>query len=231
MNGFTKMDSKNAAMRQDRLVINLQGGEKSGKTHFALTCPGPIAYLDLDVGLEGVVHKFADKKEIYVKSFKFDGLTEAAIKVLWEDFKRSYNEALRDPKIKTVIVDSGTEVWQFVRLARFGRLDKILPVKYQEVNSEMRQLVRDGYAHPKTVVWIHKMKDEYVDNKSTGKMKMDGMGEIPYLVQVNMTTYYDAESRMHHVRIDDCRQNADLFGMELPAVGLGFAEILELIYT
>ena len=47
-----------SAMKYLRLVVRVGGLEKEGKTHFALTAPGPIGAIDMDRGMEGVVEKF-----------------------------------------------------------------------------------------------------------------------------------------------------------------------------
>src|SRR3990170_4136638 len=44
-----------------RLVISLSGPAKSGKSHFSLTAPEPIIYINVDIGTEVVVGKFQDK--------------------------------------------------------------------------------------------------------------------------------------------------------------------------
>ena len=47
-----------------RLIMNVIGKEKSGKTNFALSAPGPTLLFDFDYGLEGVVQKFASERGI-----------------------------------------------------------------------------------------------------------------------------------------------------------------------
>ena len=42
------------------------GAPKVGKSHFALTAPGPIIYFSLEPGLEGVVEKFMETKEVFI---------------------------------------------------------------------------------------------------------------------------------------------------------------------
>ena len=41
-----------------RVIANIEGGQKTGKDHFALTAPGPIVLFNFDCGLEGVIEKF-----------------------------------------------------------------------------------------------------------------------------------------------------------------------------
>ena len=56
-----------------RLIISVDGHEKQGKSHFALTAPQPIALFDVDTGLEGVVEKFEHTKGIYQNTYRFRG--------------------------------------------------------------------------------------------------------------------------------------------------------------
>ena len=58
--GFTTADLQ----VRDYLVLSVfaQGGV--GKTHFALTAPGPIAYFGFDIGGEDPVRKFQKAKYI-----------------------------------------------------------------------------------------------------------------------------------------------------------------------
>ena len=49
--GFTRA---NSVVRR-RLILSIEALEGAGKTRFTLTAPGPIAFLNFDYGLEGVI--------------------------------------------------------------------------------------------------------------------------------------------------------------------------------
>ena len=55
-----------------RLIVSIAALEKCGKTHFALTAPGPIAYFNFDIGVEGVIGKFCKDKSIWVTDYSTD---------------------------------------------------------------------------------------------------------------------------------------------------------------
>lgn len=223
--GFSKVTPEKS--KSNRLIVSITGEQKTGKTHFALTAPGPIAYFDLDIGTEGVIHKFAGDKEILAKRFLFDDKASEIVAKLFEEFKKDYYAALNAPKIKTIVIDTMSDVWEFIRLARFGKLTQIMPVRYAEVNSEMRKFIRDAFLKDKTLILLHKVREEYKNNSPTGKMKIAGFSEVPFLVQVNLETFIDPEVG-NSFRFVDCRQNPELRGLELPA--MDFDQVLEMVY-
>ena len=146
-----------------RLLVAVEALEKEGKTHFALTAPGPIAVFDFDTGMEGVVHKFARQKKIYVSDYRRLGnvMTNTPDNwiLLWEKFKREYIATMEAPEIRTVVMDTATEVWELLRMARFGKLTQVMPYHYGPVNAEYRELLRKAYSTEKNLILLHKMND------------------------------------------------------------------------
>lgn len=204
-----------------RLIVALNGLEKTGKTHFACTAPGPITYLSLDFGTDGVIQPFATKKVIRLKEYSLpkirkskdrDAAMEEAVKV-WEAFKDDYLFALE--KSRTVIVDTETEVYELIRLARFGKLEQVKPMHYGPLFRELKEVViKSAYEANANVILLQRLKKEYKDDKWTGQYEASGYSGIPYDVQVNCRTYID-ELRRFRLYIDNCRQNAMLSGKSL----------------
>lgn len=224
--GFGKA---NDAVRR-RLIMSIEGLEKSGKTHLALTAPGPIALFDFDTGLEGVVGKFTPTKEIYVKDYV--GASEAGrgdYAQVWEKCRLEFKTLLKHPPLRSVVVDTDTERWELLRMARFGKLDQIMPQFYGPVNSEYRGLVRDAYASDKNVILLHKMKTVWVKNTRTDDVERSGFGEMGYLVQINVRTWRDDDG-VFHAYIKDCRQNPNVAGMDLTGEMCDFNVISDLIF-
>jgi hypothetical protein len=207
---------------QKRLIIQVEGHEKTGKTHFALTAPGPIAYFGLDIGDEGVIEKFlAQGKEIItpddsvrvpnVVEMHVDGPKMDAAPA-WEQMKRAFIAACKSPQIRSIVWDTATEVWELIRLARFGKLAQVMPVQYGPVNAEMRGLIRIAYDSNKNFIMLHKMKAEYVNDKRTGKYERAGFNDTEYIVQVNLRTIHDPESGEFGIEVINARQNMTLCG-------------------
>jgi hypothetical protein len=183
----------------DRLVVSVTAPEKAGKTHWSLTAPGPIAMVTTDTGSEEIVRKFLKanpKKEIYVNPFSVpEKVSKSDIDEYKKGWVRMQNviEALcADKCFRTLVGDTGTEIWELCRLAAFGKLGQVLPQHYVAVNSEFREIVKMLYARPDlNVIFLHKTKKQYVKGKDdkdswNGKWERSGFGDLPYLVDVNL---------------------------------------------
>jgi hypothetical protein len=64
--GFREVDSSIAY----RIVAATTAPEKSGKTHWAFTAPGPIAAISNDTGTEAVAKKFLESKKVLLVQFQ-----------------------------------------------------------------------------------------------------------------------------------------------------------------
>jgi len=217
--GFEKA-SKHTAKR---LIISVEGMEKEGKTSFGLSAPGPIALFDMDIGLEGVIDKWADEKEIYVASFDYrDATSQNEWEAMWNKMRAAYLTALKDKAIRTLVWDTGTEAWELIRLARFGQLAQVMPQHYGPVNAEFRDMIRKVYETDKNLIMLHKMKDEYVlvGDRKTGKSERTGghvragFSDVGYLMQINLRVWRNVETGFG-LTVRDCRQNAEIAGMDL----------------
>lgn len=204
-----------------RLIMALNGLEKTGKTYQALTAPAPISYFSLDFGEDGVIQQFAAKKTIRRKDYKIPAIRKSQTKEkaieqaaeVWETFKDDYLFALDHSR--TVIVDTETEVYELIRLARFGKLEQVKPHHYGPVFRELKEvIIKAAYESNANVILLQRLKKEYKDDKWTGQYEASGYSGIPYDVQVNARAYIDALGRFR-VYIDNCRQNAMLRGKSL----------------
>lgn len=206
-----------------RLILGVDGLDKQGKTHFALTAPKPLVFLDFDIGSEGVKErpefKALGHKILMPEPFMFrptesvflsgktekdsDEIIQKAAEPVLERFRRTYLKALKEPVLKhngklyharTVIVDTGSEAWELLRLVEFGKLSQVKSHHYTKVNGLMRDIVRAGYDSNVNVIWLHKMKKEWKEgadgkNKTTGTLERSGFGEMSYLMQANCLCY------------------------------------------
>ncbi len=200
-----------------RIILSLCGLEKQGKTHFALTAPGPVGLFSTDIGEEGVVDKFTEDKDIFIMDVARLG-EESADKAPaeWDRFHTAYVSLLRGSDVRTIVFDTATEIWELLRISRFGRLTQVMPYQYGPVNAEYRHLIREAYNYDKNLILLHKMKSEYVDDKRTGNYERAGFGDTGFLVQINAQIYrYTPEDGGDFVLwVKDCRQNPDIAGQE-----------------
>jgi len=200
-----------------RIILSISGLEKQGKTHFALTAPGPIAMFSADVGEEGVVNKFMDNKDVYIMSVaRVTGEDSDEAEPEFDRFHKAYIEMLRGDVVRTIIFDTATEIWELLRMARFGKLTQVMPYQYGPVNKEYRDLIREAYNYNKNLILLHKMKAQYINDKRSGEWERAGFNDTGFLVQVNaqIYRYSPADGGDFVFWVKDCRQNPDLAGEE-----------------
>ena len=217
-----------------RLIVAVDGREKEGKTNFSLTAPGPLAFQNFDVGLEGVIEKFTGQKQIWLPEaygitvHKEDDDKKIMAKVLpvWERFVQEYRMVLdgaRKGTLRSAVIDTGSEAWEMLRLARFGKLTQIMPHHYTGLNTEYRNLIREAYDTPINLIVLHRLKAEWQDNPLTGKggktgrWERAGYADTGFLVQVNIRMFkrvVEGESQFV-LQVVNCRQNPKIDGLEL----------------
>jgi len=219
-----------------RLIVSAEGEEKSGKNHFAFSAPGPIYMHSFDIGNEGVVQKFQNQKRIMIAEYELEiqpgegdprEVAESASKV-WDQFLANYRDGLNSCGNGTTVVDTGTEMWELLRLSRFGKLTQVMPHHYGPVNKEMQEAIREGFSHECNVVFTHKKKPEWENyigtdgkekGRKTGKMTRVGFSDMPFLVQMNVECQridLDEGGSEFQIFIEDCRQNPSLNHTVLP---------------
>lgn len=200
-----------------RIIMSISALEKQGKTHFSLTAPAPSVIFSTDIGEEGVVHKFGDKDINIIEIANFEEGNDVAAEKEWDRYLDTYNAFLNDKDTRTIIIDTATEIWELIRLARFGRLTQVMPYQYGPVNKEFRSMIRKAYDFDKNVVFLHKMRPQYVNDKWNGEYERSGFNTMGFLVQVNAQMYrYSQEDGGEFVLwVKDCRQNPDMADMEL----------------
>lgn len=216
-----------------RLIASIEGPQKVGKTHFSLTAPDPIMFFDMDIGSEGVINKFSNKK-VWIGQYDYRMLSgpnpAVAILAMWEKMKADFIFACNSPDILTPVIDTATEMWELIRMARFGKLTQVMPHNYGPVNAEFRDLLRLSYSCGKDVIFIHKMKAEYVNDKRTGRLERAGFTDMGFLVQINLQAWRNQDGEFG-MTILDCRQNPDLVGMELVGPMCNWSFLKDLVFS
>lgn len=235
--------------KTQRVVVCSRARDKRGKTHWAMTAPGPIAVVGLDTGTKEVASKFIGKKELICAYHKITGRlpdiskTREAAEREWDTVRESLIAATNHPKIRTLVVDTGTEIHELLRLARFGKLEQVMPHHYGPVNKEMRDLVKLAYDREDlNVIWIHKEKKQYKANKKgedswTGFYDMAGYADMPYLVDVTIEHYWKdpdpdegTPGRFGIKVVGVGRQTPDVCGLELEGDDCNFQMLAMMLY-
>ena len=216
-----------------RLIVSSASKEKKGKTHFSVhTTPSPVLLVDFDIGTEGVVNKTESGRVILHKQFNLAAraaLEERKVaRDEWEEewtmCRRIIKAGISSPLIRTIVVDTASEMWELSRLSEFGKLDQVKSHHYGPLNREFRQLVQSVYSRRNlNAIFTHKVKKEYVDDKTTGKYERAGFGDMPFLVQCNIEhfktvpqdeLYNESEGPEFGIRVINCRQNPEVDGQD-----------------
>ena len=180
--------------------MGVVGDTDSGRTRFSLTAPGPIAYLHCGEKKDGLIEEMRKSKLIRVHDFGgvFSGNNQAIADAAgrnWMKFRKAFMEAFG--WAKTIVVDTDTDLWELLRLARFGAIKPTggrVDANYGPVNAEFRSLAQRFRAQEMTnVIFISKTGDEYVKSKTgqstgmgerTGRTIRRGMKDVPYWCDV-----------------------------------------------
>lgn len=212
-----------------RMIVLASALQKHGKDHFGFTAPGPIALHAFDEGWDDTANKFIKQGKV-IKVCEYDvpeavdkkrdsSLQEEANRI-WSEFVANYRWSLDN--FRSVVIDTSTEMWELLRLARFGALSTGQTTSFGPVNAEMRKLLRAAYNHDANVIFLQKLGKEYKDREWTGGYTPKGFGDMAYEVQVVLRLYRE-DPNIFHTCIEDCRQDPSLNGTDLVEIeGLAF---------
>ena len=222
-----------------KLNLTIDGPEKTWKSHTSLTAPGPIAYHSFENGLHRVIDKFPDK-EIYSFEYSFPatlklpgtelaGLSDASTKV-WTEFVTNLRASVE--RCRSIVIDTGTKAWDLLRIARLGKLTQVMPIQYTAVNQEFNELVQVLHRSPANIIWLHRVKPVYENDKKTGEVVRAGYGDMAFEVDA-VIRMLPVESKnpaeQVQVRFGACGSNRKLSGSVLEGEPT-FATIATAIY-
>ena len=218
------------------IVAASQGAPGSGKSHFWMTAPEPIAWFLFDPGgLKGLKNNALFKgKDIRVRDYCGDlniGKLPKEERVaraldIMNLYQEDWDVAIR--KARTLVVDKEQMVWEMLRYAH-DEVESPSPKNFHELNLMYRGWVQDAEVNGKNLGLLRDVHDTWgkigVSREGkpqmgfTGKMKPDGQKYVPGLVQVNLEHRWDDEAGEFAVRIlEKCRlgEAVTLIGKEFP---------------
>lgn len=179
-----------------RLSVATRAPTKCGKSYWAImTTPEPVAVIALDPGTNAVIDKaLAEGRKLVVRRIAHNRKNDqATAKKLWFEFKAACLSVAHNKAIRTLVVDTCSEVWEMLRLAEFGKLSQVKGIHYGPINSEMDSFINElYYMRPDlNFVYTHKVKKNYIADQWDGKsMELLGFGGIDYLVDLSITNYF-----------------------------------------
>lgn len=180
---------------EHQLVLAVNGQEGSGKTFFSLSAPGPIAYFNIDKGLQRVVKSLPHNGKQIIKCEisipeRLGNKPEEKLKIearqQLDKFYKNYKAALTDSSVRSIVIDNSSTLWDLILLTHFGKTTQIKQQMRTAPNLEMQQIVRAPIDDPnctKVVVHIQQVKKEYKGDDWDGKSwEAAGYNKMSYLV-------------------------------------------------
>lgn len=170
-----------------RLVIASQGNDNTGKSEFILSMPGPGICSCIDMGYEGMMQNpnppATRGDGIYMLPYEIlhnkEATTQDVYKEAWRLFRNHSLNLLKNTDSITQAIDSGTDAYNSLRLAVYGRLEQIPSMQYVESDALWKSFLDKHNNSGKNIIMTHKMKDEYVnkvDPFGNVVMRADGTG-------------------------------------------------------
>lgn len=185
------------------VMVEVYGDTFTGRSTFALTAPGPIAYIHTSEKWD-VVTNFAEQKQIEMVNcggafLGSDEQNEAHAREVLNTLKAAWVQAFS--WAKTIIIDTHYEAWQIARIAYFGALKPDggrIERNYDPINAEFGSLVNLFRLQKDTqtnVILVGQTQDEYTKPKEgqgqrTGKtVRATSFKQVPVKADVVVRTY------------------------------------------
>lgn len=218
------------------IIASSQGLAGSGKSHFWLTAPGPIAYFLFDPGgLKGLKNNplFSEKDircvdycgDLNIGKLPREERVARSLEI-FQQFQEDWDVAIR--KARTLVIDKETMLWEMVRYAH-DEVYSPVPKEFHELNLLYRGWIQDAEVNGKNLGLIRDVQDTWgkigVSREGkpqlgfTGKFRPEGQKKVPGLVQINMEHRWDDDNREFAVKIlEKCRlgEAARLINKEFP---------------
>jgi len=203
------------------LVISINAPAKSGKSHLLCTFPKPLVIYSFDIGLEPVLKKFAGE-DITVKEYPIPILMTSKpkpyAKPIWDKFLEDYLADVEGGKYVSLGIDTGTALYEICRVARSEELGRsIMPYEYAEVYARMAGVILKPRLAGLNLAMTYWLKEEYIDDKSTGKLVIDGCKRDIDYVDVSLGLRRERKGKEVKIitTIEDNRYEKDLNGVTL----------------
>jgi len=221
-------------IRIKRIAMEVSAETKAGKTRLILTMTPPVAILNFDRSLNDILPEFPDV-DLIVKDFsqkysEGEVVGQAQAEMLEREFGAAYRALLDNKHVRSIGIDKGTTLWEVMRYAEWGKITNIKAHHYVPVNARMRRYMSAYLSHDKNLIVTHDTKEEWLDEKPTGRMLVDGFKYTPSLMQVNASMWREKEGdREFKMLITGCGTNADLVGWEFVNADIDFKKIAPMV--
>lgn len=209
------------------MIVIICGEEKSWKTTMALTFPRRLVHFDLDVGGWNRASWRIDKTDVVSQPYllpiqmeKMLGLGPkkenmsvrfprkvVGYKEVWQKIVLDFVAVCQDPKVQTVVMDSGTQLWtichtsllqekQEIQLSKGMKEDdpnfreRLMPIEFP--NDRMRTLIYTAGSASKHLILTHypkavykeKVTEKGIESYKSNDIVVDGFKESERLADL-----------------------------------------------
>lgn len=132
-----------------------------------------------------------------------------------DTIKRAAFELYNHPDINSIVLDSGTQLWEDMLFAEFGRSQRIMPRDRGAVNQEMTDLL--NALSGKHLIITHHSTEIWKNDKPTGNCDAKGFSHIGYHVSGMVELVNDPNKGMDddgrfYINVPLCQENPDIQG-------------------
>lgn len=189
----------------DHISMCNYGEHGTGKTRLIVTAPskdssGAVGVVPLDSKTRATIRDARRELSLEHKRFKFPAedfirhqqpmalammKPEEAIKYYRKHVNKIKDACwtlAEDKQVSTIAIDSGSQLWEDVLYAHYGRSQRILPRDRGPANQEMRDLLNS--LQDKHLIVTHRSKEVWRNDKPTGLREPSGYSDMGYYVNV-----------------------------------------------
>jgi len=218
----------------DALAIGLYGQQGSGKTRFCCTAPDPIGFIALDRKARKTVMKTASElgKTVVMPTDDFirvanpQALASMQIDAAMKHYRAHVDQIklaafklYSHKDIRTIVIDTGSQLWEDMMFANYGRNQRVMPRDRGPVNQEMIDLL--NALSGKNLIITHKADEIWTGDgdkaKPSGKFKHAGFRHIEYHINVMAEMVCDErksrdDEGRFYMNVKMCQDNPDIQG-------------------
>jgi hypothetical protein len=200
-----------------RVVMASAALQKRGKTTWAFTAPKPLAYMQLDANYEHALKKARQQYgEDSIRHLKYyaepSGDLRANNAAQFDRLIKDFDYAVGN--YRSVVIDTSSELMDVRKLAEWGRTTQIPQIYYGPIYADFRWMVKRALDSNANVIFIHRLKDEWLAGDRTGGYVLEGWKGIQFDSQVYVEHGRDEDGKFT-TNIIECAQDAMLMGMTL----------------
>ena len=223
------------------MVASINGHEGHRKTTFGLTAPKPIALFHIDPNTVEVVDKAIstgeiDRSDVTLHPIEYpssifggkDQIQDDAHRAWTDDFVDPLRDTLEDSDVRSIVIDTATELFELLMMADHGRTIQILPEMRTKTNYKFKGLLQALKRSRKHIVLLHRVRDvwessiidtakgkEEQRNKVAGVFEREGFNKVGYHVNVEGYLMFDPAregtlNNQYGLRVSRCTQRPSL---------------------